>query len=132
MTYALHAGDPNPEERHNESLQSFQSLSGFLGEGHPKSQTMNNTSQPGSGRLSPLVATLNLRGRTKMNMIKLLQLDDLLKSHKVAIMFFQESHIQDKTFENCQFIKSNFQLAPHQQLRNWVRHQRPNPQFTEN
>ena len=67
-----------------------------------------------------------------MNMIKLLQLDDLLKSHKVAIMFFQESHIQDKTFENCQFIKSNFQLAPHQQLRNWVRHQRPNPQFTEN
>ena len=70
MTYALHAGDPNPEERHNESLQSFQSLSGFLGEGHPKSQTMNNTSQPGSGRLSPLVATLNLRGRTKMNIAK--------------------------------------------------------------
>ena len=96
MTYALHAGDPNPEERHNENLQSFQSLSGFLGEGHPKSQTMNNTSQPGSGRLSPLVATLNLRGRTKMNMIKLLQLNELLKSHKVAIMFFKKAIFKTK------------------------------------
>ena len=45
-----------------------------------------------------------------MNMIKQLQLDELLKTQKVAIIFFQESHILDQTFENCPFIKSNFQL----------------------
>ena len=71
---------------------------------------MNSSTQPGGNKLSPLVATLNLRGQTKMNLSKLLQLEELLKSLKFAVIFFQESHIQDTTFENCPFIKSNFQL----------------------
>ena len=71
---------------------------------------MNFSTQPGGNKLSPLVATLNLRGQTKMNLTKLLQLEELLKSLKVAVIFFQESHIQDTTFENCPFIRSNFQL----------------------
>ena len=45
-----------------------------------------------------------------MNLSKLLQLEELLKSQKFAVIFFQESHIQDTTFENCPFIKSNYQL----------------------
>ena len=71
---------------------------------------MNFSTQPGGNKLSPLVATLNLRGQTKMNLSKLLQLEELLKSLKFAVIFFQESHIQDTTFENCPYIKSNFQL----------------------
>ena len=71
---------------------------------------MNNSKQPGGGRLTPLVATLNLRGQTKMNMIKQLQIDELVKAQKAAIIFFQESHILDQTFENCPHIKNNFQL----------------------
>ena len=71
---------------------------------------MNNSKQPGGDRLTPLVATLNLRGQTKMNMIKQLQIDELVKAQKAAIIFFQESHILDQTFENCLHIKANFQL----------------------
>ena len=71
---------------------------------------MNNSKQPGGGKLTPLVATLNLRGQTKMNMIKQLQIDELVKAQKAAIIFFQESHILDQTFENCPHIKANFQL----------------------
>ena len=71
---------------------------------------MNSSTQPSGNKLTPLVATLNLRGQTKMNLSKLLQLEELLKSQKFAVIFFQESHIQDTTFENCPFIKSNFQL----------------------
>ena len=71
---------------------------------------MNPTTQPDGDKLTPLVATLNLRGQTKMNLSKLLQLEELLKSLKPAVIFFQESHFQDKTFENCPFINSNFQL----------------------
>ena len=71
---------------------------------------MNPTTQPDGDKLTPLVATLNLRGQTKMNLSKLLQLEELLQSLKPAVIFFQESHFQDKTFENCPFINSNFQL----------------------
>ena len=71
---------------------------------------MNPTTQPDGDKLTPLVATLNLRGQTKMNLSKLLQLEELLKSLKPAIIFFQESHFQNTTFENCPFINSNFQL----------------------
>ena len=71
---------------------------------------MNSSSQPSGNKLTPLVATLNLRGQTKMNLSKLLQLEELLKSQKFAVIFFQESHIQDTTFENCPFIKSNYQI----------------------
>ena len=45
-----------------------------------------------------------------MNMIKQLQIDELVKAQKAAIIFFQESHILDQTFENCPHIKANFQL----------------------
>ena len=71
---------------------------------------MNSSSQPSGNKLTPLVATLNLRGQTKMNLSKLLQLEELLKSRKFAVIFFQESNIQDTTFENCPFIKSNYQI----------------------
>ena len=71
---------------------------------------MNPTTQPDGGKLTPLVATLNLRGQTKMHLSKLLQLEELLKTLKPAVIFFQESQFQDKTFENCPFINSNFQL----------------------
>ena len=47
-----------------------------------------------------------------MNMIKQMQIDELVKAQKAAIIFFQESHILDQTFENCPHIKANFQLLP--------------------
>ena len=71
---------------------------------------MNPTTQPDGGKLTPLVATLNLRGQTKMHLSKLLQLEELLKTIKPAVIFFQESQLQNNSFENCPFINSNYQL----------------------
>ena len=71
---------------------------------------MNPTMKPDGGKLTPLVATLNLRGQTKMPLPKLLQLEELLKTIKPAIIFFQESQLQNNTFENCPFINCNYQL----------------------
>ena len=71
---------------------------------------MNPTNQPDGGKLTPLVATLNLRGQTKMHLSKLLQLEELIKTIKPAIIFFQESHFQNNSFENCPYINSNYQL----------------------
>ena len=45
-----------------------------------------------------------------MNMIKQLQIDELVKAQKAAIIFFQESHILDQTFENCPHIKNKIIL----------------------
>ena len=61
-------------------------------------------------KVTSLVATLNLRGQTRMNLIKQLQIDDLIKTKNIAIIFLQESHITDQTFEKCTHIKSNFQI----------------------
>ena len=61
-------------------------------------------------KVTSLVATLNLRGQTRMNLIKQLQIDDLIKTKNIAIIFLQESHITDETFEKCTHIKSNFQI----------------------
>ena len=71
---------------------------------------MNPTMKPDGGKLTPLVATLNLRGQTKMPLSKLLQLEELLKTIKPAIVFFQESQLQNNTFENCPYINCNYQL----------------------
>ena len=71
---------------------------------------MNPTTQPDGGKLTPLVATLNLRGQTKMHLSKLLQLEELLKTIKPAVIFFQESQLQNNSFENCPFINCNYQL----------------------
>ena len=71
---------------------------------------MNPTMKPDGGKLTLLVATLNLRGQTRMPLSKLLQLEELLKTIKPAIVFFQESQLQNNTFENCPYINSNFQL----------------------
>ena len=71
---------------------------------------MNPSSQPGGNKLTPLIASLNVRGQTKMNLSKLLQIEELLKSQKYSVIFFQESNVEDTTFENCPFIKSNYQI----------------------
>ena len=71
---------------------------------------MNPSSQPGGNKLTPLIASLNVRGQTKMNLSKLLQIEELLKSQKYSVIFFQESNVEESTFENCPFIKSNYQI----------------------
>ena len=71
---------------------------------------MNPANQPDDGKSTPLVVSLNLRGQTKMQLSKLLQIEELLKATKPAIIFFQESHFHNNSFENCPFINSNYNL----------------------
>ena len=49
---------------------------------------MNPTNQPDDGKSTPLVVTLNLRGQTKMQLSKLLQIEELLKTTKPATVSY--------------------------------------------
>ena len=61
-------------------------------------------------KVTSIVATLNVRGQTKMNQTKQIQLDNLIKTRNLAIILLQECHITDQTFESCPHIKHNFQI----------------------
>ena len=51
---------------------------------------------------------LNIRGQTKFYLDKQLQLQETVKRLKCDIVQLQETHIEEDTFQNCDFIKNNF------------------------
>ena len=69
-----------------------------------------NTKPDRGDKVISLVATLNVRGQTKMNQTKQIQIDNLIKTRNLAIILLQECHITDQTFESCPHIKHNFQI----------------------
>ena len=81
-----------------------------FGKGDSKITTRpNNEFKTRQGdKVTSLVATLNVRGQTKMNQIKQIQIDDLIKTKNVILL--QECHITDQTCESCPHIKLNFQI----------------------
>ena len=57
-----------------------------------------------------IVATLNIRGQTGLDISKQQQIEAFIKNHKVDILHCQEIVILESTFESCSFIASNFQI----------------------
>ena len=53
---------------------------------------------------------LNIRGQTKLTKAKQLMIEDLAKKEKLDILNLQEAHIDDESFEDCEFIQSQFQI----------------------
>ena len=43
-------------------------------------------------KVTSIVATLNVRGQTKMNQTKQIQIDNLIKTRNLAIILLQECH----------------------------------------
>ena len=56
------------------------------------------------------ISYLNIKGQTGFKLDKQFQVEDFLKQSKSDILHLQEVHIEDDTFEQCNFIKSNFSV----------------------
>ena len=57
-----------------------------------------------------VLAYLNCRGQTGFNESKQLQVENFIKCNNIDILHLQESHLEDETFSNCEFIMSNFTI----------------------
>ena len=56
------------------------------------------------------VAYLNCRGQTGFNLAKQLQLENFLQCQNIDILHLQESHLDDETFTECNYISSSFTI----------------------
>ena len=59
---------------------------------------------------SLIIAYLNCRGQTGLNLSKQLQIQDFLQTNSIDILHLQEVHIDDSSFSECKFISSNFYI----------------------
>ena len=55
---------------------------------------------------------MNIRGQTGLNDAKQLQIEHFIKFHGVDILNCQEINIVDDSFQNCNFIKSSYDIIP--------------------
>ena len=58
------------------------------------------------------IAFMNIRGQTGLTDAKQLQIEHFIKSHGVDILNCQEINIVDDSFQNCNFIKSSYDIIP--------------------
>ena len=57
-------------------------------------------------------AFLNIHGQSGLNVAKQLQIEDFIRRNKVDILHCQEINIDDDSFSQCYYIKSNFNILP--------------------
>ena len=57
-----------------------------------------------------LVAYLNIRGQTGLNISKQKQIESFIQLHKPDILNLQEINVSEDTFENCDFINSSYNI----------------------
>ena len=56
------------------------------------------------------ISYLNIRGQTGFKLDKQFQVEEFLKQSKSDILHLQEIHMEDDSFEQCNYIKSNFSV----------------------
>ena len=59
-----------------------------------------------------VVIYLNIKGQTGFPTEKQIQVENLLKSSNCNILHLQEINIDDDTFDQCSYIKSNYSVIP--------------------
>ena len=57
-----------------------------------------------------VVASLNIRGQTGLDVCKQKQIEVFIKEHGVDILHLQEIEVHDSTFESCHFVTSTFEI----------------------
>ena len=55
-------------------------------------------------------AFLNCRGQTGLSLSKQLQIENFLQINEIDILHLQETHIDNETFSECNFISSNYNI----------------------
>ena len=56
------------------------------------------------------VASMNCHGQTKLEVPKQLFIQNFLLTNKIDILMCQETRIDDRTFEQCNFVRSNYNI----------------------
>merc|ERR1712126_10814 len=56
------------------------------------------------------IATMNCHGQTKLDILKQLYIQNFLSSYKIDVLLCQETKIEDNTFNQCNFINSNYSI----------------------
>ena len=56
------------------------------------------------------VASMNCHGQSKIEVPKHLYIQNFLLTNRIDILLCQETKIDDLTFEQCNFIKSNYNI----------------------
>ena len=78
------------------------------------SSSLSTESSANMSCLSPenslVVATMNIRGQTGLDIGKQKQIEDFLKQNNIDILHCQEIEICESTFESCNFINSSYEI----------------------
>ena len=56
------------------------------------------------------ISYMNIRGQTGLKVEKQFQIEDFMKISKCDILHLQDAHIEDDTFDQCNYILSNFSV----------------------
>ena len=56
------------------------------------------------------ISTINCQGQTKLTLGKQLQIQNHIQQHKIDLLFCQETYTNEETFENCSYIKENYNI----------------------
>merc|ERR1711895_371851 len=67
------------------------------------------------------VASMNCHGQSKLEVPKQLYIQNFLLTNRIDILMCQETKIDDRTFEQCNFIRSNYNI---------IKNNTPNPYGT--
>ena len=59
---------------------------------------------------------MNIRAQTGLNHAKQRQIEDFLSANRIDILHLQESHIEDNTFVDCNFISANYDIIANNSL----------------
>ena len=72
--------------------------------------------QKSSFKNSLTVGFINIRGQSKLNIEKQLQIEDFLKRYKCDILHLQETNIENETFSSCCYISNNYNIIHNNSL----------------
>ena len=62
------------------------------------------------------IAYINLYGQSGMKVDKILSLSDFIKHYKLDIINCQEANVETDTFDNSEFISSNYNIISNNAL----------------
>ena len=62
------------------------------------------------------VGFMNIRGQSKLNIEKQLQIEDFLKQQKCDILHLQETNIEHETFSTCSYLSNNYNILQNNSL----------------
>ena len=73
-------------------------------------QVEGTQSPPPSSKSNISVAFINCVGQTRFILSKQLEIQNYIRSHSIDILHLQECKIDDDSFSECQYVRSNFNI----------------------